>query len=68
MTELNPTAQPFIPESKRLEDEMFDRLESQFIKNNKWLFEDDWVEFEYNLERRFNRTTSPKKDDLPMRS
>jgi len=55
---MNVKAAPFVPEAQRLEDAMYDALEQQFVKSNKWLF-DDWIEFEYTLEKKFNQEVTP---------
>lgn len=41
---LNTNANPFIPEYIKKENEMFDQLEKEFVKNNSWIFYfDDFV-------------------------
>ena len=37
---MNPSAKPFVSKKYILENLLFDDLENQFVKNNKWLFED----------------------------
>ena len=53
MNTMNVNAKPYVSERQKKEDEFFDSLEKQFVKNNSWLFE-DWVEMEYKLEKHFN--------------
>jgi hypothetical protein len=38
---LNKDAKPFIPEYIEKENEMFNELEKNFVKNNSWIFEFD---------------------------
>jgi hypothetical protein len=38
MPELNAAATEFIPQYIKEEKEVFDRLEQDFIEQNKWLF------------------------------
>jgi hypothetical protein len=37
----NTNAEPFIPESLKKENEIFDKLEQDFVKNNAWIFDFD---------------------------
>lgn len=39
--ELNPNAKPFYPCSYLKDQEAWNKLEQDFIKNNKWIFEDE---------------------------
>jgi hypothetical protein len=38
---LNKDAKPFIPEYIEKENEIFNELEKNFVKNNSWIFEFD---------------------------
>jgi hypothetical protein len=38
---LNKDAESFIPDYIEKENEMFDNLEKEFVKNNSWIFEFD---------------------------
>jgi hypothetical protein len=38
---LNKDAKSFIPDYIEKENEMFDNLEKEFVKNNSWIFEFD---------------------------
>ncbi len=60
---MNTNAKPFVPR-KTLEDEFFDKLEQQFVKDNSWLF-DDWLE--YSLERKFNNMVTPPSTPLDFK-
>lgn len=70
---MNLKAEPFVPESKKQEDAMFDELEKQFVKNNPWIFKyADNMEFEYKLEKQFNENTvappsTPVSKKSPMK-
>ena len=36
---MNTEAKSFIPESVKIENEYFDKLEKEFVEANKWMFE-----------------------------
>ncbi len=41
---LNINAEEFVPLNVKLEDDMFDKLEREYVENNDWLFEDNFKE------------------------
>lgn len=49
---MNVNAKTFISDVQTIQDAMYDELERQFVKNNKWLFEDE--NFEYKHEKKVN--------------
>lgn len=44
MNSLNIKAQAFVPQKVVEENKLFDKLECQFVENNKWIFEYDIFE------------------------
>ena len=38
MTELSASAKEYIPEYIKRENDLFDKLEKDFVERNKWLF------------------------------